>query len=121
MHCAACSTAIQKALVRLPGVVAADVSLLTESANVEYETGLESVVSVAKLVQEIEDCGFEAEVSTLRLGCEFRLKPGQTLAIIHIWSGCTMRQCICRIEWLPDMHWPFPVGFLRLLCNIQVQ
>ena len=61
MHCAACSTAIQKALEMMPGVISADVSLLTESANVKYETA--SSVTAAKLVQEVEDFGFEAQVS----------------------------------------------------------
>lgn len=67
MHCAACSTAIQKALLSLPGVVSADVSLLTESAAIEYETGPLSAITVPKLVQEIEDCGFEAQVRDAHL------------------------------------------------------
>lgn len=73
MHCAACSTAIQAALVRLPGVVSAEVSLLTECASVEYETGPLSSVSVEQIVTEIEDCGFEAKVSHGALASQFMI------------------------------------------------
>jgi copper chaperone CopZ len=62
MHSAACSTAIKRALFLLPGVVSADVSLLTESATVEYETGPDSLISVDRIVQEVENCGFEGKV-----------------------------------------------------------
>lgn len=64
MHCSACSTAIQEALGRMPGVISADVNLLTESANVEYKLGGNYAAVEAQIVQQIEDCGFEATVST---------------------------------------------------------
>jgi cation transport ATPase len=63
MQSASCSTAVQQALLLLPGVISADVSLLTESAIVEYEVGPESTISVDKIVQEVQNCGFIAAVS----------------------------------------------------------
>lgn len=62
MHCGSCSSAIQRALESLPGVHSAAVNLLSESASVRYNP---STIDVAALVQEVEDCGFQAEVCLL--------------------------------------------------------
>ncbi|CEP24627.1 CCC2 [Cyberlindnera jadinii] len=58
MTCSNCSSSITNALQQLEGVIKAEVSLMTEEANVEHE----SSVSAETLKEEIEDCGFDAEI-----------------------------------------------------------
>ena len=58
MHCAACSTRIEKVLNRLPGVEAA-VNLAAEQARVRYLPG---AADVALLIAAIERAGFKARL-----------------------------------------------------------
>ena len=44
MHCSSCSTAVEGALMRLPGVASAVVSLTMEQAEIEYDAALISIV-----------------------------------------------------------------------------
>ena len=60
MHCAACSTAIETALGKLQGVSAAEVNLLTHSAQVTYSA---EATGPRNIVAEIEDCGFDASLA----------------------------------------------------------
>lgn len=57
MHCAACTSAIERALDSEPGVLTATVSLLQHSAQITYDPAL---TSPATLATTIEDCGFNA-------------------------------------------------------------
>lgn len=50
---------MQRALESLKGVDTASVNLLSESASIRYDT---SVMDVATLIREVEDCGFDAQV-----------------------------------------------------------
>ncbi|KAI5071466.1 hypothetical protein GOP47_0013717 [Adiantum capillus-veneris] len=59
MTCAACSTSVEKALSRLPGVTSASVALLQNKAIVEYDP---STVKEKDITEAIEDAGFDAEV-----------------------------------------------------------
>ncbi|KAK9841413.1 hypothetical protein WJX74_005280 [Apatococcus lobatus] len=59
MHCASCSTAVEKALRALPGVSAASVALLNGCAQVTFSR---TEVSVAQLMEAVEDCGFDASL-----------------------------------------------------------
>ncbi|WP_026175022.1 heavy metal translocating P-type ATPase [Thermus igniterrae] len=56
MTCAACVARVERALQRLPGVLAASVNLATEKAFVEY---LPDTVSLARLRQAIREAGYE--------------------------------------------------------------
>eukprot|EP00959_Pyramimonas_sp_CCMP1952_P091786 1921506-Pyramimonas_sp.AAC.1 len=56
MHCGSCAEAIHSALTSTPGVTAAVVSKPTDSARVTYDP---AVVFREKLVEVIEDCGFD--------------------------------------------------------------
>lgn len=58
MSCSACSSKIRKALLKLPGVHEADVSVTLERASVKREPS----VTAAQLVQAIERLGFGAAV-----------------------------------------------------------
>jgi Cu+-exporting ATPase len=61
MTCAACSGTIERALQNTRGIYSAKVSLLTERCEVVYD---EHVLTAKKIVDEIEDVGFEASVSS---------------------------------------------------------
>jgi Cu+-exporting ATPase len=59
MHCSSCSTAVESALRALPGVLSADVALLSESATVRYSP---ASTSEAEVLEAVEACGFDAQV-----------------------------------------------------------
>lgn len=59
MHCSACSSAVESALRALPGVLAAEVALLSETATVRLDG---AATSPEQVVDAIEACGFEARV-----------------------------------------------------------
>ncbi|SDE80982.1 Cu+-exporting ATPase [Thermus arciformis] len=56
MTCAACVARVERALAKLPGVLAASVNLATEKAFVEY---LPDTVSLARIRQAIREAGYE--------------------------------------------------------------
>lgn len=62
MSCSACSAAVERALLNVPGVQAATVALLQKSAQVVYDPT--RLPKAQKLVHAIEDCGFEANLLT---------------------------------------------------------
>jgi P-type Cu+ transporter len=61
MHCASCSTLVQRGLQKTEGVLSANVNLSTEKARVEYD---ESKADVARLIEAIKKKGYGASVST---------------------------------------------------------
>lgn len=61
MHCASCSTLVEKALNKEKGVKSANVNLTTEKATVEFNP---KIVSESKLVKIIKGKGYVAEVIT---------------------------------------------------------
>ncbi len=58
MTCAACVGRVERALKKLPGVIAASVNLATEKAAVEF---LPETVSIPRIREAIADAGYEAE------------------------------------------------------------
>ena len=58
MTCSACSSGIERAVRRLDGVECADVSLMGESMQVEYD---EQLISAEKIIQTVNDLGYRAE------------------------------------------------------------
>ncbi|MGH7693697.1 MAG: heavy metal translocating P-type ATPase [Gemmatimonadaceae bacterium] len=59
MTCAACQATVQRALTRMPGVVDANVNLMTSSAAVTYDP---RVVTPDALVERIRQTGYSAEL-----------------------------------------------------------
>ncbi|KAJ9106293.1 hypothetical protein QFC21_001438 [Naganishia friedmannii] len=63
MTCGACVASIESLLSTQPGIVSVQVSLLAERGVVEYdETIQDTGWTPEKIAEEIEDCGFEAQV-----------------------------------------------------------
>ena len=58
MHCAGCSTNLQKMLAKQAGVTHAEVNLESATATVEYD---DSVVTLQKLWEVVDNCGFTVE------------------------------------------------------------
>jgi len=83
MHCASCSSRIEKVLGSTEGIVAAAVNLAAESLEVEWEAGKLSLADIAGIVKGL---GFELVLPEK----ETRL----TLAI----TGMTCASCAARIE-----------------------
>src|SRR3954463_7250914 len=63
MHCAGCSSRVQQALESTPGVSAANVNLMTNSATVDFDP---SAVSPERLVEAIRETGYGAELPAQR-------------------------------------------------------
>eukprot|EP00898_Chlorokybus_atmophyticus_P005927 jgi/Chlat1/6335/Chrsp44S05898 len=59
MTCSACSTAVENALMAVPGITSATVALLQNKAVVTY---LPSKVKVDDITQAVDDAGFDVEV-----------------------------------------------------------
>lgn len=63
MHCAGCSSRVQQALESTPGVSAANVNLMTNSATVDFDP---SAVTPQRLIEAIRESGYGAELPTER-------------------------------------------------------
>ncbi len=58
MHCAGCSTRLEKVLNNLEGVEQAQVSLQEKKATIKYD---ENKISLESIKEAIEDAGFKGE------------------------------------------------------------
>ena len=58
MHCAGCSTRLEKVLNNLEGVETAKVSLEEKKATIKYD---ETKISLESIKESIEDAGFKGE------------------------------------------------------------
>ena len=75
MHCAACSTRIEKVVSAMDGVITVRINLLTETGLVTYRHGL---VSQRQIRAAIAGLGFESRPVTARLD-QFAMKRQETL------------------------------------------
>ena len=78
MTCASCSTRVEKALARTPGVASASVNLATERAAVEADAS----VDAATLRAAVDRAGYAMKPQALRLNIE----------------GMTCASCVARVE-----------------------
>lgn len=86
MTCASCSTMVETGLRKLPGVLAADVSLLAGRAEITYVPGL---IEPSKISDEIDAMGYEPEL----------LKGEQEHAEVQLSiNGMTCASCSSGIE-----------------------
>ena len=58
MHCAGCSTRLEKVLNNLDGVETAKVSLEEKKATIKYD---ETKINIETIKEAIEDAGFKGE------------------------------------------------------------
>ena len=83
MSCAACSSRVEKAVIKVPGVQSVAVSLLTNSMGVEYEPdkrdGAAAADLTAAIIKAVTDAGYGAEAETASdaaSGTQSRPRPG---------------------------------------------
>ena len=86
MHCSACSSAVESALLSLPGVQRASVSLTLHQSEVVLAPG--SATTVSDLITAIEDCGFDAKALA---------KGDSSTAILRI-TGMSCASCSTAVE-----------------------
>jgi Cu+-exporting ATPase len=85
MHCSACSSAVEKALLSMPGVQRASVSLALHQAEVVISPGS---TTEAQLIELIEDCGFDAKALA---------KVDSNVATLRV-SGMSCAACSSAVE-----------------------
>ncbi|KAK9810274.1 hypothetical protein WJX72_007760 [[Myrmecia] bisecta] len=91
MHCSSCSSAVEKALLRLEGVHKASVSLTMEQADVEYDP---DHCTPAQLEEAVTDAGFDASLLSSGEPCGARSDHRTTLRI----TGMTCSSCSSAVE-----------------------
>lgn len=89
MTCSACTASVSEALERLPQVLQASVSLLTNEAKVIYTSPLDPQV----LVNTVEDCGFDASLKDSTKPQSVVLTTTTTLSVV----GMTCSACSSSI------------------------
>ncbi|KAJ9512813.1 hypothetical protein QJQ45_029040, partial [Haematococcus lacustris] len=88
MTCGACSGAVERALMAVPGVSAASVALTIGEAQVQYDPGM---VQQAMLVTVVEDAGFEAQLAKVA-------EPEQQEHLKLSVQGMTCSACSSAVE-----------------------
>ena len=132
MHCAACSARIEKVLGSMDSILAAEVNLASERANIRFEP---SHISVRDIREAIINLGFEAQrtsgglddFSSKRAAAEIQLKTMQERLIVLMTLAGTLFY-ISMGEMigmpLPDAltphHHPFIFGFAQLLLAVPI-
>ncbi len=110
MTCASCVNRVERALKRVPGVVAAEVNLATERARV---TMLAGAVDVEALIVAVRGAGYEAEAAA---------EPGQTSAedtraaarnrreLVHVVAAAALSAPLVAgmLAGLLGLHWMLP-------------
>ena len=61
MHCAACSSRIERAVSALDGVASASASLASDSAQITLTPGMDADPAVERIIARIRELGFDAE------------------------------------------------------------
>ncbi len=85
MTCASCVASVENAVKKLPGVKKVTVSLMTETAEVEFDPQL---VDPEKIAEKIEAVGYEAEPMEEKKANEITLNVG----------GMTCASCVANVE-----------------------
>ena len=79
MTCASCSARVERALNKLPGVIAAGVNLATERASVSYD---ETELPLERVVEAVREVGYTPVVDEYEIGV----------------GGMTCASCSARVE-----------------------
>lgn len=74
MHCASCSTLINRALNKVGGIKKANVNLTTNKATIEYD---EKKVDVERLIETVKNKGYGATESTGKISYDMEAKKRQ--------------------------------------------
>ncbi len=117
MTCASCSTRVEKALSKVPGVLEASVNLATEQATVKLATG----TSAAALIAAVERAGYRAELPQSAIAA-----PAAATRALPDWWPVALAIALSLPLTLPmfaspfGVHWMLP-GWLQLVLATPVQ
>jgi len=131
MHCAACSSRIERVVGNLTGVANCSVNLATEKANIDYEP---SEIAITAIEEAIAGLGFTAEVaaedtdnnndleeSLLRLEAMKRhLMPSFILAFLIMCLSMAHMVGITLPEFIHPAHSPFTYAASQFLLLLPV-
>ncbi|WP_040513520.1 cation-translocating P-type ATPase [Limnobacter sp. MED105] len=121
MSCASCSSAVEKALLKVPGVQYATVNLATEKAQIEFSNPATS----EQIAKAVVDAGYEAEVlnqageKAATQGAPAKEGFGEG-ALVAIAALLTLPLVLPMIAMPFGKHWMLP-GFMQLFLAIPVQ
>ena len=132
MHCASCSTRIEKVLGSMPEIQAAKVNLASEKAAVTFDPAR---ITVREIREAIDNLGFEAQrasgglddFSIKRAAAEAHLKEMQErLIVLLTLAGILFYISMGEMMGLPlpgaldPHHHPFLFGFSQLLLTVPI-
>lgn len=121
MSCASCSSAVEKALLKVPGVQYATVNLATEKAQIEFS----NPATPEQIAKAVVDAGYEAEVlnqageKAATQGAPAKEGFGEG-ALVAIAALLTLPLVLPMIAMPFGKHWMLP-GFMQLFLAIPVQ
>ena len=125
MTCASCVSRVEKALLRVPGVVRAEVNLATEAAAVTMAT---RHIDEASLVAAVERAGYEARPRHLEPGADTATTASRASgrwavgsAAPVLWAAVLSTPLVLpMIGLLFGQHWMLP-GWIQLALATPVQ
>ena len=121
MSCASCSSAVEKALLKVQGVQHATVNLATEKAQVEFA----KPATPDQIAKAVVDAGYEAEIlndageKTATANAPSKAGFGEG-ALVAIAALLTLPLVIPMVAMPFGKHWMLP-GFIQLFLAIPVQ
>lgn len=121
MSCASCSSAVEKALLKVPGVQYATVNLATEKAQIEFS----NPATPEQIAKAVVDAGYEAEVlnqageKTFTQSAPAKEGFGEG-ALVAIAALLTLPLVLPMVAMPFGKHWMLP-GFMQLFLAIPVQ
>lgn len=95
MTCAACSNSVEKALLKLDGVISATVALLQNRAVVEYDPVR---VKEEHIKEAIEDAGFDAEILVKAVAVPVSAANKSTATGRFRITGLSCAACVASVE-----------------------
>lgn len=124
MSCASCSSSVEKALLKVPGVQHATVNLATEKAQIEFV----APATPAQISKAVVDAGYKAEI--LQPSGQIPTKPSlfkkhksmvlSEGALVAIAVVLTLPLVLPMLAMPFGKHWMLP-GWMQLLLAIPVQ
>ena len=122
MTCASCVSRVEKALLRVPGVVRAEVNLATETATITTAT---RQIDEAALVAAVERAGYVARLRHVEVAAAAGAAANASGQSSEWWpvavaAALSMPLVLPMIGLLFDQHWMLP-GWMQLALATPVQ
>ncbi len=104
MTCASCVARVEKALIKIPGVLSATVNLATESARIEVAT---AEVTDARLRRAVRDAGYEPRTREVQVDAGFE-SPWAGFMPVGVGLLLTTPLVLPMLGELWGQHWMLP-------------